>query len=232
MADSKKVSALPLFKNGVHAGALQRTPKGCRLIFSEDFARSHRGRQFCFHIPISDQPYSWTGVGLPAYFAGLLPEGLRLSALVRRLKTSDDDLFSILVEGGQEPVGDIHFSESSQHKSQKVPNDFTKLQQQLSEGLDVGGNALAGVQEKMSADRISLPVSIKRKNKSYILKLAASKHPDQIENEFFCLKIAKACGLNVNEANIVTDSLGTKALLVERFDREWDSNLNQWRRFH
>jgi serine/threonine-protein kinase HipA len=43
---------------------------------------------------------------------------------------------------------------------------------------------------------------------------------NSIENEYYCLKLLSAFGLPVNEARIGTFR-GTKALVVERFDRKW-----------
>ncbi len=46
---------------------------------------------------------------------------------------------------------------------------------------------------------------------------------DSIENEFYCLKFLEAFGLPVNAAAIMTFD-GTRALVVERFDRRWTSD--------
>ena len=43
---------------------------------------------------------------------------------------------------------------------------------------------------------------------------------DSVENEFYCLKLAEAFGLPVNNARIQTFG-ETKALVIERFDRRW-----------
>jgi serine/threonine-protein kinase HipA len=48
------------------------------------------------------------GDNLFPFFAGLLPEGRRFNALVRQLKTSQDDLFSIFALVGAHCVGDIN----------------------------------------------------------------------------------------------------------------------------
>ena len=46
---------------------------------------------------------------------------------------------------------------------------------------------------------------------------------NSIENEYYCLKLLAAFGLPVNEARIETFR-GTKALVVERFDRKWTAD--------
>lgn len=238
MKDPKNTTLLPVFKNGTRAASLERTKQGCRLTFLDEYVRDHQGKNFSFKMPIVGTALNTVGVGLPPYFAGLLPEGLRLHALIQRLKTSQDDLFTLLAATGHDPVGDIHFSEAALDKlsspklaENTISADFAKLQEQLRQGLDPGRQALSGVQEKISADRLSLPIAVTKKDKSYILKLSSSKYPDQIENEFLCLKIAKACGLKVNDAKIINDIHGRSGLLVERFDREWNKVTNTWLRF-
>lgn len=46
---------------------------------------------------------------------------------------------------------------------------------------------------------------------------------NSIENEFYCLKLVEAFGLQVNKAEIKTFGK-TKALVIERFDRRWTSD--------
>src|SRR5438552_2279477 len=47
-------------------------------------------------LPVTPEPLVRTGGAVPAYFAGLLPEGRRLGALRRAVKTSADDELSLL----------------------------------------------------------------------------------------------------------------------------------------
>jgi serine/threonine-protein kinase HipA len=231
--EPKSIDTVKVFKKGTFAGTLERTKNGSRILFSEEFCKSNKNLTFC--ISTTDLVYEFSGAGLPPYFAGLLPEGLRLKALIKKLKTSPDDFFTLLVATGSEFVGDVHFGDVSGTPSlgmeNNLPNDFSLLRTQLMHGNDPGQSSIAGVQEKLSADRISLPLTVKKKNKSYILKLNSLDFENLIENELCCLKIAKACGLNVNRARIVNDIKQKKALLVERFDRQWSPTEKKWLRF-
>jgi len=56
---------------------------------------------------MSAEPVVRPGGALPAYFAGLLPEGRRLSALRRAVKTSADDELSLLLAVGADAIGDV-----------------------------------------------------------------------------------------------------------------------------
>lgn len=234
MSEAKETQSLKIFKGDHFVGHLERTLKGCRIVFDESYYSAHAGQRFTYNINISNKVLDFQGLNLPPYFAGLLPEGLRLKHLVRRLKTSEDDMFSLLVASGANPVGDIYFQNSTEDGEPllALPHRFSDIRARLKEGEDPGNSSLAGVQEKISADRISLPLTGKKRNKSYILKLESTEFPQGIQNEFLCMKIAKACGLNVNAATIVRDEEKVEALLVERFDREWDKNEKKWHRYH
>ena len=61
---------------------------------------------------------------------------------------------------------------------------------------------------------------------THLIKTQIGKLPggidlsDSVENEYYCLKLAAAFGLPVNNASIETFG-ETKALVIERFDRRW-----------
>lgn len=232
MSDAKDTQSLKIFKEDLFVGHLERTLKGCQIVFDESYFSKHQGQSLTYSITVTDQTLVFSGTNLPTYFAGLLPEGLRLRALRNRLKTSEDDMFSLLVATGANPVGDIYFEDLKDEQELELPRRFSDLQKMLQEGEDPGDSVLAGVQDKISADRISFPLVGKKRNKSYILKLESPQFQQGPQNEYLCLKIAKACGLQVNTATIVKDEEGVEALLVERFDREWDKKEKKWRRFH
>jgi serine/threonine-protein kinase HipA len=77
--------------------------------------------------------------------------------------------------------------------------------------------SVAGVQDKISEQMISLPVS--GTFGPAIIKLAPPTFPRLVENEAFFLDVARACGLEVASAQVIHDKDGEAALVVERFDR-------------
>lgn len=230
----KEIDRLELFADGIPLGDLLRTKMGCELRLRSDLEDKLGRPWLSSRIPLSPTVQSWEGINLPPYFAGLLPEGLRLKALVKRLKTSEDDLFSLLLASGTDPVGDIHFSgnkDLSDSPLRSLESDFSALRHALrDEGRDPGGHAIAGVQDKLSADRLN--VSLKNSRGAHILKLGSPEYPNLVENEAACLSLAKKCGLPVNNHKIVHDPRGESALLVRRFDREWDAEAKRLRRLH
>lgn len=217
-------------------GTLSRTAQGSRF----DFDKEVVGSPITYQIIAKPEPLEITGINLPPYFAGLLPEGLRLKSMVKNLKISEDDLFSLLVSAGQEPVGDLHFKlpETTRLKEQTLEqysiDDFSKFKKEILKFGENLNHPVSGVQNKISGTRLTLPLKkgVKSRNKQFILKFDSIETPDLVENEWYSLKLAKICGLDVNETKVIEDSNGEKALLVTRFDRQWLPEKKKMIRFH
>ena len=95
-----------VYKSGELAATLARTPEGIRFTYLADWLDRH-GRPIATTLPLTPVPLIRSGSGLPAYFTGLLPEGRRLGALRRLVKTSADDELSLLLAVGTDAVGDV-----------------------------------------------------------------------------------------------------------------------------
>lgn len=211
------------------AGYLRRNKEGSEFEFDEKFLEKKK-KGISFHLTSREKLHKFPGDSLPPFFAGLLPEGLRLKSLTQKIKTSEDDLFSILAAIGSQCIGDVYVQVDrkkgtlNQKKDEPINYkevDFYELFEANLKNKKLNSNdeALAGVQEKISASMISFPLSISKKNKAYILKLNPKDKPSLIENEMLSLNLAQKCGLEVNKAKIIGDKEGQKGLLVERFDR-------------
>ncbi|MGH8960008.1 MAG: type II toxin-antitoxin system HipA family toxin [Jatrophihabitantaceae bacterium] len=84
-------------------------------------------------------------------------------------------------------------------------------------GIRAQRDALPGVQDKVSAAMINLPVA--RAGERHILKLDPPEYRHLVENEAFFLDAARASGLTVPPSDLVLDRDGHAGLLVRRFDR-------------
>src|SRR5690606_26653227 len=104
----KDVEVAEVLRHGVRIGTLSRTTHGSRIDYDPAFLETApREGGAAIHLPYRQNNFETRGVNLRSYVAGLLPEGLRLDALVRRVKTSEDDLFSLLMAIGEDTVGDL-----------------------------------------------------------------------------------------------------------------------------
>lgn len=234
MSNFKDISKLNVFRQNDFAGTLTRTKAGCAFQYSPSFVANPKFQGISYAMPKTRSVYKLDGANLHPFFAGLLPEGLRLKSLVTNLKTSRDDMFSLFAAAGSHTVGDVHAV--SDATTLPVKRDLKLKQINFFEFFDdlvhsnsyaQGEDSLAGVQEKISASMISFPLNIAARTKSYILKLNPKDKPNLVENELHCMKLARRCGLNVARVKIVIDRDGNRGLLVERFDRHDGTSLHQ-----
>lgn len=233
MSDFKDINTLKIYKNTEFAGILQRTLHGCELKLDANFMENAKIPYLSYCIPKTQSNMVLQGDNVPPFFAGLLPEGRRFNALISKIKTSHDDLFSILAAVGADCIGDVyvenHFGiiQKPPPKLEEVNfySYFEELINPQSEMLDT--KSLAGVQEKISASMISFPLNIARNNKAYILKLNPADKNNLIQNELCCLQLAEKCGFMVAKAKMVRDKEYNPGLLVERFDRVNQKKLHQ-----
>lgn len=218
------VDTADVYKAGVLAARLERTPQGVTLTYLDDYRASGRP-PIASTLPLAGTPLITPAGAVPPYLAGLLPEGRRLSALRRTVKTSADDELSLLVAVGTDTIGDVQVVESGKPLPDEPETlqldrtfDSIRFADLLTDaGISVRPPTLAGVQDKISAAMISLPVS--RRHERYILKLTPPEYPRLVENEVFFLEWSRRCKINTATARLVQDGEGAPGLLVTRFDR-------------
>ncbi|MDB4993120.1 MAG: Serine/threonine-protein kinase HipA [Myxococcaceae bacterium] len=211
-----------VYRQGVHAGVLERTTAGAVFTYDPPPVES-----IAYRLPLqrgsSATRIETRGVNLHPFFAGLLPEGARMRALVRRVKTSEDDLMSLLVAAGEDCIGDVSVLPSGAPPTASTAAETLKLDEVLFAELFAKSLAapneptIAGVQDKVSASMISFP--LRMRGAAYILKLNPADMPRLVENEHFFLQMARACGLPAATSTLVHDRDENAGLLVERFDR-------------
>lgn len=223
MADLQQlrfVAAADVYKAGRLAGRLERTPDGATAFTYVNRYLADGGPAVAVTLPVAAEPVVTAGGGLPPFFAGLLPEGHRLTVLKDAVKTSLDDELSLLLAVGADVPGDVQVVPTGEDPVEPEPLadttspgdlDFTEL------AAAVDLHALPGVQNKASASMLTAPLATR--GARYILKLDPPRHPHLVENEAAHLVAARQLKLPVAKANVVTDRHGLPGLLVERFDR-------------
>ena len=223
VASLTKVAAADVFKKGRLAARLVRDRGTVRFEYDPAYL-SAGGPAVATTLPLSEEPVVTARGAVPTYFAGLLPEGRRLSGLRRAVKTSADDDLTLLLAVGLDPVGDVQIVPAGAHPTPAQPLievDTAFEEVTFSEILHAAGVidpvALAGVQDKASARMISVPVGAA--DKRYILKVDPPEFPHVVENEAYFIARAALAHFPVAGARTVHDSTGRPGLLVERFDR-------------
>lgn len=219
----RSVVAADVYKAGRLAAQLLREPSGVEFRYLPGYVEIG-GRPVARSLPLSNEPLITPAGAVPPFFAGLLPEGRRLSNLRRAIKTSADDEFSLVLAVGSDPVGDVQIVPEGVVPADDVPllDGVTPLNELrfadlLSDAGIVDPSALAGVQDKASARGLSVPVGTT--DDRFILKLDPPEFPHIVANEAYFLSLARSAGLPTVDATVVTDIDGRTGLVVRRFDR-------------
>lgn len=226
-AQAKRIDVADVFKGEVRAGELRRSAAGVLFVYDREYLAAE-GPAVAWTLPLRDEPYLTPGGAVPAFFAGLMPEGARLQAVIAAVKTSSDDELSLLLAIGDDAIGDVTVVPTGERprnpadtaSSVKDPATVS-FRDLFSRSVDPGARALdraiPGVQDKLSGAVISFPVLHQGPS---ILKLTPDRYPRLVENEAFFLRMAADCGFRVPRFRVVHDRDGASGLLVERFDRK------------
>ncbi|AIT60690.1 type II toxin-antitoxin system HipA family toxin [Corynebacterium doosanense] len=205
-----------VYKNGRRAATLTRSDSGeVSFAYLEDFA----GAPVASTLPVSAEPVQRPGGGVPAFFAGLLPEGHRLTVLRDEVKTSYDDELSLLLAIGTDTPGDVQVVAAGEPIDPVPPMvdfDSDPLDFRALTGL-ADRHGLPGVQAKASASMITQPVGTIQGPAT--LKIDPPEHPHLVANEVLHLEAARSLRMEVSAARIVRDAYGLPGLLARRFDR-------------
>jgi serine/threonine-protein kinase HipA len=216
MTDYRSLEKLEIYKEDEQVATLTRLPQGCEFRYEPNFLAS-TGLSIARHLPKQPEPLVTQGIlNLPPYFAGLLPEGVMLTAAQTLIRSAKDDLFSVLAATGRDAVGDVDVRVPGAPSQEPSLLNLESAKNEIESILDrTGGranaiSAIAGVQPKMSLGGI---VRASR-DARYIAKFPSPDFPGLPENEAACMALARKCGLQVPTARV-----DKGVYIVERFDR-------------
>ena len=220
--DVRHVGVADVYKAGRFAATITRIAQGNVFDYNSDYLQNP-GPPVATTLPLTSTPVRTPAGAVPSYFAGLLPEGRRLTALRTAIKTSLDDDLSLLLAVGADPVGDIQIVPAGIRPHVPQPSITWQPSTDITfnEILDDAGilnrRSIAGVQDKASAAMITLPA--RWSGHDAIVKFSPLEYPHLVENEAWFLELARSSGLTTPRHHIITDRAGVNALVLERFDR-------------
>lgn len=233
---------LRVYLNSRRVGTLHRASNGAiRFSYHDDWLAWENAIPVSLSMPLRETP--WYGEPVLAVFENLLPDSDRIRRLVaEKVGARGTDAYSLLSVIGRDCVGALQFIPGddvldSAGGIEGEAVDDTAIERllrglgQAPLGLSRDDDfriSVAGAQEKTALlwhegqwkkPHGTTPTT-------HIFKTQIGHLPggidlsDSVENEFYCLKLAEAFGLAVNQARMETFG-ETKALVVERFDRLW-----------
>src|SRR6185437_2981757 len=193
---------------------------------------------------------SWDiGFGLPPIFEMNLPEGVLRERLrlVFAKATGTFDEFDLLGVVGRSQVGRIRYTGQREQLQEDVPFQSVDEILEHRRGGDLFRyliekfatfSGISGVQPKIlmrdEAAFSALDGSGQRFSESYrgathIVKFwEQNEFPQLAANEYFCLEVAKACGLEVPSYRLSDDA---QALVIDRFDLRSDGTYRGFEDF-
>jgi serine/threonine-protein kinase HipA len=177
------------------------------------------------------------------YFSGILPEAHLRASIARQLGISEKNDFALLSAIGGECAGAVSLLPSSVTPSNLHPEYRTLDESALVNILDtmhqkpmlVGEDgirlSLAGAQDKLAVALVNHQISIPINGapSTHILKPMNKDFLSLIENECFCLNLARKIGLNTAEAALHYANK-QPYLLIKRYDRI--NNHHEIQRLH
>lgn len=235
------MSRLIVWIADVRVGELIRKPNG-NLQFRYDAA--YDGPAVSHALP--KQPQAHGHGPVRAVFGGLLPEGDVREALARAVGVSETNDYGLLAEVGGDVAGAITLlpdgvqppiePETEALSAERLDRVLRDLPQRpLAANADEGIRlSLAGAQAKVPVildddGRMALPRNSAAPT-THILKPEPPRFQGLVDNEAFCMDLARACELSVARVRKAAATSGVRYLVVERYDR--DLTAEPIRRLH
>lgn len=242
MARTKKNPPLRVLLNGREVGLLSRAASGAiDFRYARDWLDWENAIPVSLSMPLREDRY--IGPPVLAVFENLLPDNKSIrDRVAARVKAPGTDAFSLLGKIGHDCVGALQFLPDGMDAGKAGaiegrPISDEEIARKIGDlkadplGMDEDEDfriSIAGAQEKTALlfheGQWMTPIGTTAT--THILKPQIGQIPNgvdlsnSVENEYLCLKLCAALGLEVAKAEIV-DFAGTKVLAVERFDRLW-----------
>lgn len=226
---------LDVYLHGIFAGELcQETSGKLSFTYSQDYLAS-QSPALSLSLPLQEMPFPEQPTR--AFFSGLLPDSFARYRLARYLGISEHNPFAMLKAIGVECAGAI----SVHPRETDISTDADRIEiiddHKLFEILDLlkrhplltGQDgirlSLAGAQDKLAVGLQEGKIALMKGSlpTSHLLKPLIEGVHDSVQNEFFCMRLAKHVGIEVPDVEIrYTEK--TPYYLVERYDRSRDND--------
>jgi serine/threonine-protein kinase HipA len=239
------MATLYVYMNGNEVGEYVKSRSGAQeFIYADSWMENENAIPISLSLPLTEQIHR--GDVVINYFDNLLPDNRDIRERIQaRVGAKTNQPFDLLAEIGRDCVGAIQLlSEKSKINVKRIagkPLNEAEIADELrnykSRPLGMRRDeefriSIAGAQEKtallLHEGKWQKPTGATPTTHIFKLPIGKIEHSgvdlsESVENEWLCLKILKAFGLNVAEAEIKTFE-DQKTLVVRRFDRELSSD--------
>lgn len=225
------MDALRVYLRDVKIGTLEDATNGLVFRYEPSYVQSSSAEPLSVAFPVRAEPYS--GPEVEIYFSNLLPDDYVRTRIGEVLKIPRDNTFALLAAiggdcagavalypEGVDPVsGNAEYRKLEDAEAVRILSDLEKRP------LNVGENDFrisgAGAQDKLVAcvnnGHVLLPLN--GTPSTHIIKPEIRNYPGSVQNEYFAMKLAAACGHEVAECEILQLG-GNSYYVTSRYDRE------------
>lgn len=230
---SKSGESLSVWMHGKLVATLSRHRDRLSLTYSDEARTAYDVNVPLISVSLPLLPKTYKHDRVRPFFDGLLPEGEARRMLAYDFRVAEDDTFNLLRALGRDCAGALVILPEGEPIPGSTASDpvpltddqvAIRLRQLATEPLGVDQQvriSLAGVQYKLVLSKLptgewALPID--GLPSTHILKRANPRFEHMVENEAFCLAIARHLGLRVAEAKVAYNPDPT--LIVTRYDRK------------
>jgi len=231
---------LAVFAEARLVGEIHEEAGGPRLVYDQAWARDATAFPLSLTMPRNEAEVA------PERFvpwaSNLLPEAEQLAMVGRQLGVAQSDLVALLEAIGRDTAGALSFGApgATSRQAWRPVGTAAALERIIEElpnkpflaGEDGVSMSLAGVQTKLAVARDDdggLYIPLDGSPSTHILKPDSPRLPGSVQNEAFCLALARRCGLSVPW--FTTGVAGKRSyFLIARYDRA--ASVGDWLRLH
>ena len=208
---------LDVYLHDTKAGVLTSDKGHMEFCYSSEYIANSEAEPLAFSLPIRSDPYQ--DEAITPFFSNLLPDESVRIRIAEILGISPENTFGLLKEIGEDCAGAVAFF--TPDKAPHTPaapvyralsdDESDEILRHLAERpLNIGAEDFhisgAGAQDKLVAavenGKILLP--LKGTPSTHIIKPGIERFPESVFNEFYCMRLAAACGLETAPCDILT----------------------------
>ena len=225
------MESLDVYLNDRKVGRLDDENGSLSFAYDEGYLADGVREPLSHALPLRREPYSH--VAVEPVLSNLLPDDIIRTRLGEILQIPRENTFAFLKAIGGDCAGAVAFFPSGRTPAVVTAGEFRELSDDEAGAvldnlekrpLDIGEEGLrisgAGAQDKLIAcirdGRVLLPLN--GTPSTHIIKTEIRNYPGSVENEWYSMSLAAACGLSVAESGIVVIG-GRRRFVSTRYDR-------------
>ena len=225
------MESLDVYLNDRKVGRLDDENGSLSFAYDAGYLSSGAREPLSHALALRPEPYSHRDV--EPVLSNLLPDDIIRTRLGDILQIPRENTFALLKAIGGDCAGAVSFFPSGQLPAADVDGAFRELSDEEAGNildnlekrpLDIGEEGFrisgAGAQDKLIAcvkdGRVVLPLN--GTPSTHIIKTEMRSYPGSVENEWYAMKLASACGLSAAESDIAVIG-GKRRFVSTRYDR-------------